>query len=314
MKRVIIFLSFLIPTFANIFHKKCCPLNEIIKIESDQKFSCISSDFNNVTDMIKNITLFDDKLSACDGDMEIIKSADLKGLDGNETCVDVINESQFAIVQCFTKLSKSSLKFGFKKCCENDMRYDEVLRKCVEFEKTENSSIFDDIFIESYGVPDCPDKVIVEYHSENSKIYFNNDSVKIDDREISTPFCIEETINSKVFVKVCEPYEICLKIPCFRKCCNQLEKFYYSEESGTSSCVEHDEDFIHPNFYAFSMGDDLSQQIPSTIHPSSELNENRTKSFIYNLNFNKNEKNIESEKVESKRKSNKFKLLMLFGF
>lgn len=265
MKQIIILLSLFIPIYANNLYRKCCPLNEVIKIENDDKFSCITSNFT-VSEII-NFTSFDNNLSTCDGDIQVINIKDINGLDGNETCVDIIDEDQLAIVQCSIKISKASLSFGLQKCCESDMIYDDEQRKCVENENLENS-VFTEILIESYGVPKCPKEVIVIYYSENSKIIFNNYSVKIDDRKISTSFCIDETISGKILVKVCESHEICSKIPCFRKCCDQLEKFYYSEENETSSCVEHNEDFIHPNFYSFTIGDDLSQ-IPSTITPSS---------------------------------------------
>lgn len=276
---VLLILLFVLTSADEFSTRKCCPSGKNVKLET---FSCVALESLRVENQTER-TIDEDreKWPACNRDetlfMIVENSFNITGQ--NDFCVDITEDNQIVKIYCkndnITELNQKSFPiYPVNKCCPLRMKYDYENRTCVKAMDYSSSTMFldDSIIFETHHLPICGVKnALVEYHSGIHQIKLNKHLLTINDRLVDGSFCTEETTSGELVAKVCESFDICSRIPCIRKCCNERQFFDTNAENEKSKCQDYEYDLIKIPFYNFSAGDDLLSDQPLRIELSGKL-------------------------------------------
>lgn len=253
---------------------KCCPNGQSLEIKRQLNGTIYYDCVPNAGETLYgyNIRQSDEsQIPGCDNLIASDFSAE-KHLIATNGCLDTVGDAVSSLKCPYHQNVDVHLVY---KCCGPGYSYDFNERFCVPNERyLENfSRIFGEaVIVFKTQVPRCnDDEVFVEYHSTVHDIWFSRSSIAITPKyresELLPPhtYCIEGTVNHAptagpnatedpegvhVIVRSCRPREICERVPCVRRCCENDQMMARDNVTRRGVCVPHaDNKNLQPIFH-----------------------------------------------------------------
>ncbi|KAL3282448.1 hypothetical protein HHI36_005634 [Cryptolaemus montrouzieri] len=208
----LIILLFNIPLISGNRHVKCCKSNQRI-IEQNSAYKCDNNTNKRIQDNFKNTNFL---------------SSNSTG-----TCIELYSDNKVAIFSVDGPIKNISIKQNieleyFPKCCPVGYTYNTTLHSCTNGGNSDilNKFLKND-FIE-IGLVKC-EIISDEISNSADDIRINENQITFlkDGRTIQNGrYCIDATSDKKLVIRTCEENsEICKKIRCIHKCCNDGQSF-----------------------------------------------------------------------------------------
>lgn len=277
---ILLIISIIVSTTAVNLQLKCCPSGQLVKLEN---LSCINRDDLNSSSnrLVGSIATNDNEnWPTCVDDVKpsflIVENATDTSAN---SCVDLTERLQLVMVYCGSSETtldhKSSLAYTVNRCCPLDTQYDYESRSCVAASNNSTSPLThhdsSSVVSETFNLPKCAtNEPLVEYYSKTHRIHFEKGLLSVNDRKVDGLFCIQDTTSGDLIVKVCEHADICTRIPCIRKCCNE-RMFFDTTPEDKAKCEDYEFDLMRVPFHNFTMGDDLLADQPPSMAISGKL-------------------------------------------